>query len=183
MDIAFLAISQIIARYTTLLNHPRGWDGKPKGLPETAGSPKYLNEMATRFFVAGRCAETRNARERGKYMKARYPRTASRIATISSLALALTALCTAPVSAEALSLFRGPELLSAAPNNTLPPQQDFRMKFDDKGDLLIQCGCARITVAYNSPSDQLRPIERQRNPQRDESAAINGISVVASISF
>jgi hypothetical protein len=27
--------------YTTILNHPRGWGGKPKGLTETAGLPKY----------------------------------------------------------------------------------------------------------------------------------------------
>ena len=38
--------------YTTILNHPRGWGGKPKGLNETAGSPKYLNGIqATRLFL------------------------------------------------------------------------------------------------------------------------------------
>lgn len=26
---------------TKILNHPQGWDGKPKGLTETAGSPRY----------------------------------------------------------------------------------------------------------------------------------------------
>ena len=32
---------QTIQRYTTILNHPRGWGGKPKGLTQTAGLPKY----------------------------------------------------------------------------------------------------------------------------------------------
>jgi hypothetical protein len=47
-------------RQTIILNHPQGWDGKPKGLPETAGSPKYLNDMVTRFFVAVHGVHMRN---------------------------------------------------------------------------------------------------------------------------
>ena len=43
-------IESYITRHTIILNHPQGWDGKPTGLPETAGSPKYLNDMATRFL-------------------------------------------------------------------------------------------------------------------------------------
>jgi hypothetical protein len=34
-------IAIIKLKVAIILNHPRGWDGKPKGLYETAGSPNY----------------------------------------------------------------------------------------------------------------------------------------------
>ncbi len=48
---------------------------------------------------------------------------------------------------------------------------------------MIQRGYARLVVAYNLPADQFKPEEQQRIPQRDVIAAINGISLTASLSF
>jgi hypothetical protein len=49
--------------YTKILNHPQGWDGKPKGLTETAGSPRYLNDIRTRLFCVAA-----HYRKNGGYM-------------------------------------------------------------------------------------------------------------------
>ncbi|HBA72453.1 MAG: hypothetical protein A2X82_03205 [Geobacteraceae bacterium GWC2_55_20] len=117
-------------------------------------------------------------------MMARLPRTKSSIAALLILVFALI-LPAAPANAEEiLFLYRGPESISARPEiPSLPARRKFPIRLDDKGDLLIQCGCARFVVAYNDPLDQLKPVEQQRTPQRPETVAINGISVTASISF
>ena len=117
-------------------------------------------------------------------MKARYPRTIIIIAAISILASALISMPATPASAEALVLFRSPEKIAASlDGNPANDRQRFRIKLDEKGDFLIQCGCARLVFAYNSPADQFKPEEQQRIPQRDVLAAINGISLTASLSF
>jgi hypothetical protein len=36
--------------YTIILNHPRGWGGKPKGLTETAGLPNVTFSSAPAFL-------------------------------------------------------------------------------------------------------------------------------------
>ena len=117
-------------------------------------------------------------------MKARHPRTKSRTAALLILALSLVSL-SAPANAEQmLFLYRSAEPVSASPGNAHPPaRRKLPIRLDEKGDLLIQCGCARLIVAYNDPLDQLKPGEQQRTPQRMETGAINGISVTASISF
>jgi len=62
-------------------------------------------------------------------------------------------------------------------------RRNIPLKLDEKGDLLIQYGGARFTVAYNSPLDQFTPSEQQQNPQREHNSIINGISLTASLSF
>lgn len=119
-------------------------------------------------------------------MKVRHPRTILSIAAISILASALVSLSATPASAEALVLFRSPEKI--ATSQAFNPAYDrhrFRIKLDEKGDFMIQRGYARLVLAYNSPADQFKPEEQQRIPQRDvlAAAAINGISLTASLSF
>jgi hypothetical protein len=88
------------------------------------------------------------------------------------------------VQAEALFLFRSPDASVPAPGGTPRAfQQNIPLKLDEKGDLLIQCGCARFTVAYNEPADRFKPSDQQQNPQRERSSGINGISLTASLSF
>ncbi|MBC7963300.1 MAG: hypothetical protein H7Y05_10190 [Steroidobacteraceae bacterium] len=117
-------------------------------------------------------------------MKARHPRTTSSIAAIPILVSVLISLLATPVWAETELFLRSAVPLSASSSgNALPALQKLRMKLDEKGDFLIQCGCARFIVAYNSPADQFKPAEQQRKPQREENSAINGFSVVASVSF
>jgi hypothetical protein len=86
--------------------------------------------------------------------------------------------------AEALFLFRSPD--AAAPGHGATPraiQQKTLLKLDEKGDLLIQCGCARFTVAYNAPADKFKPSEPQQYLQREHGTAFSGISLTASLSF
>jgi hypothetical protein len=87
--------------------------------------------------------------------------------------------------AEALFLSRTPEVTaSTPPNSSLILPQKIHLKLDEKGDLLIQCGCARFTVAYNSPAGQFKPPEQQYIPQRESTTSIfNGISLTASLLF
>jgi hypothetical protein len=89
------------------------------------------------------------------------------------------------VQAEALFLFRSPDASVPAPGGTPRAfQQNIPLKLDEKGDLLIQCGCARFTVAYNSPAGQFKPPEQQYVPQRGDTTSIfNGISLTASLLF
>ncbi len=86
--------------------------------------------------------------------------------------------------AEAIFLFRSP--VATAPGSARIPrdiQQNSFLKLDQKGDLLIQCGGTRFTVAYNTPADQFKPSEQPSNPQREYTSNINGISLTASLSF
>lgn len=86
--------------------------------------------------------------------------------------------------AETLMLFRSPD--ATAPVTGVSPriiQQNVLLKLDEKGDLLIKCGNARFTVAYNEPADQFKPSGQFLKQQREPTAAINGISLVASMSF
>jgi hypothetical protein len=58
------------------------------------------------------------------------------------------------------------------------------LKLDENGDLLIQLGKTKFTVAYNAPSDLLKPSDQRQNLQfGNETSAINGISLKASLSF
>jgi len=85
---------------------------------------------------------------------------------------------------EAFFLFRSPG--ATLPSQDALPrtnQRNIPLKLDQKGGLLIQCGCARFNVAYNEPADQFKPSEQLQSPQRERSFAINGISLTASLSF
>jgi hypothetical protein len=84
---------------------------------------------------------------------------------------------------EELFLFRSPGATIPAWNGDASIIQQKILKLDEKGDLLIQCGCARFLVAYNEPSDQFKPPEQLQNPQRRHTSPINGISLTASLSF
>jgi hypothetical protein len=85
--------------------------------------------------------------------------------------------------AEALFLFRSPGATVPSPGGSPRIFQQKILKIDEKGDLLIQCGSARFTVAYNEPTDRFKPSEQQQNPQRERTAIINGISLTASLYF
>jgi hypothetical protein len=85
---------------------------------------------------------------------------------------------------EALFLPRPPEATIPAHGGTPRTiQRNIPLKLGEKGSLLIQCGCARFTVAYNEPADQFKPSEQQQFQQRERSSNINGISLTASLSF
>jgi hypothetical protein len=85
---------------------------------------------------------------------------------------------------DALFLSRPPPATIPAPGGTPRTfQRNTPLKLDQKGDLLIKCGCARFSVAYNEPADQLKPSEQQQFKQREHNAIINGISLTASLSF
>jgi hypothetical protein len=85
--------------------------------------------------------------------------------------------------AEALFLFRSPLATIPAWGGDARIIQPKILQLDEKGDLLIKCGCARFSLAYNDPADRFKPSEQQYNPQRGQYANINGISLTASLTF
>jgi len=105
-------------------------------------------------------------------------------AAIPLLITVLIAASAPAARAEAIFLFRSPTAPAPDPSgSSRAMQQKNLLKLDEKGDLLIQCGSARFTVAYNAPADRFKPSEQQYNPQREYVANINGISLTASLSF
>jgi hypothetical protein len=84
---------------------------------------------------------------------------------------------------EALFLFRSPLAAIPAWGGDARIIQPKILLLDGKGDLLIQCGCARFILAYNEPADQFKPSEKQQIQQSERSATINGFSLTASLSF
>jgi hypothetical protein len=87
------------------------------------------------------------------------------------------------VQSEELFLFRSPEAAIPIRGGDVRFLQQKILKLDEKGDLLIQCGGARFTVAYNDPADMLKPSDQPQYPQRERTATINGISLTASLTF
>ncbi len=88
------------------------------------------------------------------------------------------------VQAETLLLFRSPETATPAPGDIsrdIPQKSFFRV--GEKGDLLIQCGSARFTIASNSPVNRTKPSWQQYGLQRDFNTPIIGVSLTASLSF
>jgi hypothetical protein len=85
--------------------------------------------------------------------------------------------------AETLFLFRSPGATLPAPGDISRIIQQKIMKRDEKGNLMIQCGSARFTVAYNETADRFKPSGQQQYQQREHTAIINGISLTASLSF
>jgi hypothetical protein len=84
---------------------------------------------------------------------------------------------------EGLFLFRSPLAAVPAWGGDARIIQPKILQLDGKGDLLIQCGCARFILAYNDPADRFKPSEKQQIQQSERSAAINGFSLTASLSF
>jgi len=112
-------------------------------------------------------------------MNARLPRTLTYAVVISIFLNAFIAASGMAAEPEAFYLFRDQ---THASGNHLVDHENV-LGFDEKGDLLIQLGNTRITVAYNAPKELFRPSEQQYNPQCGSPAIINGISLTASISF
>jgi hypothetical protein len=130
------------------------------------------------------------ARNRATHLKGEetmYNRLLNKLKHTAAIPLLISAfvVVSAPAArAEAIFLFRSPEAtLHDSAGIPRAIQQKSLLKLDEKGDLLIQCGSARFTVAYNSPADQFKPAEQPSNPQREYIANINGISLTASLSF
>jgi len=84
---------------------------------------------------------------------------------------------------EPLILFRGPVPGAMSDNAALAARKNTALKFNEKGDLLIQCGSTRFTLAYTPPVDRFKPTEQRNTPQHETAAAINGISLTASLAF
>lgn len=117
-------------------------------------------------------------------MNTRLPKNLKKYAAAFPLLIsALIVTSVQSAQSESLILFRSPEAAIPARGGDLRIIQQKILKLDEKGDLLVQCGCARFTVAYNAPADQFKPSEQQQNPSRERTAAINGISLTASLSF
>ena len=117
-------------------------------------------------------------------MKARLPEYLKRTATHSILIAALVVISVPAARCEAVFLFRDAGSATAEFGG-IPPVTPLKtlLKLDEKGDLLIQCGNARFTLAYSQPLDQFKPSEQHQNPLREQAAAINGISLTASLTF
>ena len=100
--------------------------------------------------------------------------------------LLISAFITTSVQAaqpEALFMFRSPTAAIPAWGGDARIIQPTILKLDGKGDILIQCGCARFLLAYNEPADRLKPSEQQQIQRRERSATINGVSLTASLYF
>lgn len=117
-------------------------------------------------------------------MKVRLPVYLKRTATHSMFIAALVVISVSAARCEALFLFRDAGSATAEFGG-IPPVTPLKtlLKLDEKRDLLIQCGKARFTLAYSQPLDQFKPLEQHLNPKREQAAAINGISLTASLNF
>jgi hypothetical protein len=102
-----------------------------------------------------------------------------------ALLISVFTVASVPVAqAEMIFLFRSADATVQPPGESPRTiKKSTPLKLDDNGDLLIQYGNTRFIVAYNAPTDQFKPSEQQQNPTRERSAAINGISLTASLSF
>ena len=157
---------------------------KAQGSPRDSRVAEISQRYGDPFFVAARCAAQRNVPNGGEIMNARLLKNLKYAAACHILISAFIATSIQAAQAEELFLFR-------SPGATIPPsgdaprtiQQKNPLKPDKKGGLLIQCGSARFTVAYNAPLDQFDPSEQQQNSKREHNATINGISLTASLSF
>ena len=116
-------------------------------------------------------------------MKSRMLKYLKYIAACPILIVAFFTTSVQKVQAETIFLFQSPEVTTPSPAGISRSIQQKILKLDNNGDLLIQCGKARFTLAYNDPADQLKPSDQQYNPQRERTATINGISLTASIYF
>jgi len=117
-------------------------------------------------------------------MNARMLKILKHLAAYSLPAIAFFITSVPVAQAEALFLFRSPDVV-AFNSREIPRsiQQKTFLKLDEKGDLLIQCGNARFTIAYNAPADQLKLSGQPFSQQREYNAPITGISLTASLPF
>jgi hypothetical protein len=116
-------------------------------------------------------------------MNARLLKNLRSVTAYSILISAFMVISVQAAQTEALLLFRSPEAAVPDPGDSPRIIQRKILTLDEKGDLLIQCGSARFTVAYNEPADQFKPSEQLQYPQRERNSTINGISLTASLSF
>jgi hypothetical protein len=140
--------------------------------------------MAIRFLsplVAKKRATHRKGEE---MMNTRLMNNLKNAAACSILISSFSAASVRAEQTDALFLSRPPSAAIPVPGATPRAfQRNIPLKLDQKGDLLIQCGSARFSVAYNEPADQLKPSEQQQFKQREHNSIINGISLTASLPF
>ena len=105
-------------------------------------------------------------------------------AAIYPLLIAIVFITAVPsAQAEEVFLFRSTD---ATTTNSVEMSRSLRqeamLKFDNKGNLLILCGSARITVAYDVPADPVKP-SCQYDAQRGPITPVIGISLSLSLTF
>jgi hypothetical protein len=108
-----------------------------------------------------------------------------RYTSVSCLFISMLLVAAVPaVQAETVLLFRSPDRAAPVPGGVSRdiPQKSF-WRVGEKGDLLIQCGSARFTIASNAPVNQPKPAGQQYSPQREFNTPIIGVSLTASLSF
>jgi hypothetical protein len=106
-------------------------------------------------------------------------------AVLALLISAFTVTYASNARAEAIFIFRtAGDSHQGTIDARLTSQRMVFLKLDENGDLLIQLGKTKFTVAYNAPSDLLKPSDQRQNLQfGNETSVINGISLKASLSF
>ncbi len=102
--------------------------------------------------------------------------------------LLLTTALFHPASAfgeEQLEFFRTPDNITP-PSDMMfrTPRLNALVSLNQNGDLLIQYGRTSLVLAYSPPVDRFKPSEQPSAIQREQQvAAINGISITASLTF
>jgi hypothetical protein len=158
---------------------------------KTQGSPRdsRVAEISQRYgdpFFCRRSLRSK-AQRTGKGEEIMSARLLKNLKYAAAYSILVSVFIVTPVQAaqtDALFLFRSPGAAIPAHGGTpRTVKLNIPLKLDEKGDLLVQCGCARFTVAYNEPADQFKPSGQQQFQQRERSSNINGISLSASLSF
>jgi hypothetical protein len=106
------------------------------------------------------------------------------VAVYSLLITAFVITSVPTAQAESIFLFRSADV---TPSNSgefpRTTQQKSILELDEKGDLLIQCGNARFSVAYNAPADPFKQTWHQYDTQRGYIEPITVIILSAKLSF
>jgi hypothetical protein len=106
-------------------------------------------------------------------------------AVLALLISAFTVTIPSNTRAEAVFIFRtdGPSHPGAVARQPVTQKNAF-LRLDENGDLQMQFGRAKFTVAYSAPADLLKPLDQPQNLQFvKDTSAINGISLKASLLF
>jgi hypothetical protein len=108
-----------------------------------------------------------------------------RYCTVCCLFISTLFIAAVPVvQAETILLFRSPETAAPGPRDISRdiPQKSF-WRVGEKGDLLIQCGSTRFSIASNAPVNRTKSSWQQHSPQREFNTPVIGVSLTASLSF
>lgn len=105
-------------------------------------------------------------------------------AAVYSLLIAAFVITSVPsAQAESFFLFRSADATMSNSEFSRTAHQKRILELDEKGDLLIKCGNARISVAYNAPEDPFKQTWNQYDTQRGYIEPITVISLSARVSF